>query len=466
MKLFHWLLISSCCIILVSCEPKETNAQPPNVILIISDQWSTKVADGSGNYDNGIQTPGIDLLAKDGVSFKQAYSTYPLCTPARASLFTGLYSHHNDVGFNLKKDSILDRAELTPTLGKSFKEAGYNVAYFGKEHAGGYGYASATEFGSMTHSNGGMLAEGSAYDPIFTEDAIKYVKNQTEDQPFFMTLSLINPHDICRVLGGKVQGATFADAIHFARNDDEPYLRFQPRPDLPKNHEVPYQKGMILHEDFMYKEVFGLNEDEWKRFIATYQLLIENTDRLIGQLLENLKEQGLEENTIVMFTTDHGEMSGSHKLIAKTTFYEESSKIPVIIRYPKEIKQSSTNNQALISTIDIMPTLLDLADVAVPEGIDGKSFKKQIFEPEASATEFNIVFSQNQFGRMVRYEEFKYVRSIVYGTTYEVLFDLKDDPNESKNLVNDPTFKSELVKGRKLLDDWLENEQTQLIAEK
>ncbi|PDH46530.1 MAG: hypothetical protein CND43_00280 [Flavobacteriales bacterium MED-G15] len=466
MKLFHWLLISSCCIILVSCEPKETNAQPPNVILIISDQWSTKVADGSGNYDNGIQTPGIDLLAKDGVSFKQAYSTYPLCTPARASLFTGLYSHHNDVGFNLKKDSILDRAELTPTLGKSFKEAGYNVAYFGKEHAGGYGYASATEFGSMTHSNGGMLAEGSAYDPIFTEDAIKYVKNQTEDQPFFMTLSLINPHDICRVLGGKVQGATFADAIHFARNDDEPYLRFQPRPDLPKNHEVPYQKGMILHEDFMYKEVFGLNEDEWKRFIATYQLLIENTDRLIGQLLENLKEQGLEENTIVMFTTDHGEMSGSHKLIAKTTFYEESSKIPVIIRYPKEIKQSSTNNQALISTIDIMPTLLDLAGVAVPEGIDGKSFKKQIFEPEASATEFNIVFSQNQFGRMVRYEEFKYVRSIVYGTTYEVLFDLKDDPNESKNLVNDPTFKSELVKGRKLLDDWLENEQTQLIAEK
>ena len=70
---------------------------------------------------------------------------------------------------NLKKDSILARAQFTPTLGKSFKEAGYNVAYFGKEHAGGYGYASATEFGSMTHSNGGMLAEGSAYDPIFTE---------------------------------------------------------------------------------------------------------------------------------------------------------------------------------------------------------------------------------------------------------------------------------------------------------
>ena len=465
MKKLNWFFIFCLILSLVSCETQKSIDQPPNVILIISDQWSTKVSDGSGNYDNGILTPGIDLLAKQGISFKQAYSTYPLCTPARASLFTGLYSHHNDVGFNLKKDSILARAQFTSTLGKSFKEAGYNVAYFGKEHAGGYGYASATEFGSMTHSNGGMLAEGSAYDPIFTEDAIKYIKDQ-KDKPFFMTLSLINPHDICRVLGGKVQGATFADAIHFARNDDEPYLRFQPRPDLPNNHEVAYEKGMILHEDFMYKEVFELNEDQWKRFISTYQLLIENTDRLIGLLLKNLKEQGLEENTIVMFTTDHGEMAGSHKLIAKTTFYEESSKIPVIIRYPKEIKQSTTNNNALVSTIDIMPTLLDLAGVGIPKGIDGKSFKKQILESEVSTNEFDIVFSQNQFGRMVRYDEFKYVRSIVYGITYEILYDIDKDPTESKNLLEDPKFKNQLIKGRKLLDDWLVNEGTELIAER
>ena len=465
MKKLNWFFIFCLILSLVSCETQKSIDQPPNVILIISDQWSTKVSDGSGNYDNGILTPGIDLLAKQGISFKQAYSTYPLCTPARASLFTGLYSHHNDVGFNLKKDSILARAQFTSTLGKSFKEAGYNVAYFGKEHAGGYGYASATEFGSMTHSNGGMLAEGSAYDPIFTEDAIKYIKDQ-KDKPFFMTLSLINPHDICRVLGGKVQGATFADAIHFARNDDEPYLRFQPRPDLPNNHEVAYEKGMILHEDFMYKEVFELNEDQWKRFISTYQLLIENTDRLIGLLLKNLKEQGLEENTIVMFTTDHGEMSGSHKLIAKTTFYEESSKIPVIIRYPKEIKQSTTNNNALVSTIDIMPTLLDLAGVGIPKGIDGKSFKKQILESGVSTNEFDIVFSQNQFGRMVRYDEFKYVRSVVYGIAYEILYDIDKDPTESKNLLEDPKFKNQLIKGRKLLDDWLVNEGTELIAER
>ena len=245
-------------LIYISCENSIKTIQPPNVILIISDQWSVKVSDGSGDYDNGIETPSLDLLASQGISFTESYSTYPLCTPARASLFTGLYSHNNDVGFNLRRDSILERSKTTPTIGKSFKMAGYDVAYFGKEHAGGYGYASATEFGSMTHSDGGMLAEGSAYDPIFTQDAVEYIKNNEGDKPFFMTLSLINPHDICRVLGGKVAGATFADAIHFARTDDEPYLRFQPRPDLPKNHNISYEKGMILHEDFMYMKETAL----------------------------------------------------------------------------------------------------------------------------------------------------------------------------------------------------------------
>ena len=179
-------------LIYISCENSIKTIQPPNVILIISDQWSVKVSDGSGDYDNGIETPSLDLLASQGISFTESYSTYPLCTPARASLFTGLYSHNNDVGFNLRRDSILERSKTTPTLGKSFKMAGYDVAYFGKEHAGGYGYASATEFGSMTHSDGGMLAEGSAYDPIFTQDAVEYIKNNEGYKPFFMTLSLIN----------------------------------------------------------------------------------------------------------------------------------------------------------------------------------------------------------------------------------------------------------------------------------
>ena len=113
-----------------------------------------------------------------------------------------------------------------------------------------------------------------------------------------------------------------------------------------------------------------------------------------------------------------------------------------------------------------MPTLLDLAGVEIPKGLDGRSFKKQIFEPEVISNEFDVVYSQNQFGRMVRYDQFKYVRSVVYGTPYESLFNIENDPNESTNLINDPRFNDKLVKGRKLLDDWLKTEKTKLIEQR
>ena len=91
-----------------------------------------------------------------------------------------------------------------------------------------------------------------------------------------------------------------------------------------------------------------------------------------------------------------------------------------------------------------MPTLLDLAGVEIPKGLDGRSFKKQIFEPEVISKEFDVVYSKNQFGRMVRYDQFKYVRSVVYGKTYEILFNIENDPNESTNLINDPRFNDKL----------------------
>ena len=150
-------------------------------------------------------------------------------------------------------------------------------------------------------------------------------------------------------------------------------------------------------------------------------------------------------------------------MIAKTTFYEESSKTPVIIRYPKRINPKSINNNALIGTIDIMPTLLDLAGVSIPDEIDGRSFKNEILNPNSN-TNFDVLFSQNQFGRMVRYDNYKYVRSVVYGLTYEILYDIKNDPLESKNLVNIEEHKNTLNKGRKLLDDWLETENTVLVT--
>jgi arylsulfatase A-like enzyme len=182
--------------------------------------------------------------------------------------------------------------------------------------------------------------------------------------------------------------------------------------------------------------------------------------------MRSVENKGISDDTIIIFTTDHGEMAGSHKLIAKTTFYEESSKIPIIIKYPKRIKPKTVVENALVGTIDIMPSLLDLADVSVPDDLDGRSFKNEIINPNIKKNEFNVVYSQNQFGRMVRFDNFKYVRSIVYKDRYEILFDIKNDPLESENLINKIEYNNVVDQARNLLDEWLKNENTFLINQR
>lgn len=426
----------------------------PNVVIIISDQLSTRIVDGSGKNEHNVLTPGIDSIAKDGVRFTESYSAFPLCCPARASIFTGMMPHNHNITDNeeifLDQLGYIPRDESLKTMGELFKEDGYETCYFGKEHAGGYGWKGIDNFGSMKYSAGGMLAEGSAYDQIFTKDAIDFI-NQDHDKPFYMTLSLINPHDICKVLGGKVQGATFMDAIFFCRDDSEPYLRFNERATLPPNYESSYIKGMINDEDYMYKELEDRDENEWRRYISTYNLLIEKTDWYVELVLEALRKNGLEEDTIVVFTTDHGDLMGSHKLIAKTAFYEESAKTFMLMKYPKGIKPL-VNNEAKISTIDLMPTLLELCDITIPKILDGKSFKEPLLN---NNTDFDILVSENPFGKMVRYQSLKYIKSVVNEKEYEILIDLEKDPDESENRINDKSYQEEVSYLRNYLDSYL-----------
>lgn len=432
----------------------------PNVLLLISDQWSTRVADGSGDYHNGIQTPGIDRLASEGMRFTESYSSFPLCCPARASLFTGRMPHNHQIIDN--EETFMDRLgyiparDDIPTLGRLFKEAGYETAYFGKEHAGGYAWDGVDNFGSMKFSAGGMLAEGSAYDQIFTKDAIEFIAGE-HTQPFYMTLSLINPHDICKVLGGKVKGATFADAIFFCRDDDELYLRFQERPGLPANHEAPVVPGMIRDREYMYQELEEWSESDWRRYIATYYLLIEKTDWYIQLVLDALEDAGLAANTLVVFTTDHGDMMGSHGLIAKTNFYEESARTHLLVRYPGQITPGSVEHESLVGSIDLLPTLLDFCDIDVPEGLDGQSLKSRCLGGDAG--DFSRLFSENPDGRMLRFNHYKYVRSRVYGEEREILFDLESDPHESRNVFGQPRYDEVSQRAQATLEAWLEREE-------
>lgn len=439
-------------------------SQQPNLVLIISDQWSTRIADGSPQTDSVIQTPGITRLAQEGIRFNQSYSSFPLCGPARATMFTGLMPHHhgclNNEEVYLEKVGHIPHRDELATLGRAFKQAGYTTAYFGKEHAAGYGWDSIDTYGSMKYSAGGMLAEGSVFDQFFARDALQFIK-QEHQQPFYMTLSLINPHDICKVLGGKVQGATIADAIFFCRTDDELYLRNQQRPDFPSNHSAPAILGMQREKEYMYEELHAWTEDDWKRYLAAYYLLLEKTDWYVELILDGLRDAGLEDNTIVVFTTDHGEMMGSHNLISKTIFYEESAKTMMVVKHPGRAPAGAVDDDSFVATHDLMPTLLDLCGVGIPEGLDGRSFKARCYG-ERDEHDFSRLYAVNFDGRMLRHERYKYVRSVVYGEDYHILFDLENDPDETRNVYGQAGYEAVSETMRADLAGWMQAQEIDL----
>ena len=430
----------------------------PNVVLIISDQWSKSIADGSGENKNGVFTPGIDELAKEGVRFENNYSSYPLCCPARSSMFTGCMPHETHIIDNQeiqKQKGFFRPNEELKTLGETLKEHGYDTAYFGKEHAAGFGYKGMDELGTLLFSGGGCLAEGSLYDQIFTNDSIRYL-NQKHEKPFYMVLSLINPHDMCKALGGPVADATIADAAQFCRTDDELYLRGQMRAGLPENFDSKFEKGMIPDKDWMFKDLAKMDEDHWKRNISTYDLLIEKTDLYVQRVNNELKRLGLEDNTIVIFTTDHGDMMGGHGIIGKTNMYEESSATHLIIKYKDVIKPLTVNKNALSNTIDLMPTILDLCGIEIPNTVKGQSLKEECMG--INTHKFEETYSENSYSRMLRYKNYKYVISNIYGERYDILFDLEKDPLETTNIYNQEGYEEISKEVNQKLEAYLERE--------
>ena len=184
-----------------------------------------------------------------------------------------------------------------------------------------------------------------------------------------------------------------------------------------------------------------------------YYRLTEKTDKLIGKILAALSESGLEKNTIVIFTSDHGDMGGSHRIVMKAVPYEESIAVPFIIAGPG-IPTGKVDKKNLVSGLDMLPTLCDLAGIAVPATLLGKSIRPVLSDqtiPWKEAIFLNVDDNQQ---RVVRTDRYKYIR-LNRPNDNEVLFDLQQDPGETKNMVTDPGLSTTLSRHRKLLDDWM-----------
>lgn len=423
----------------------------PNVLVIIVDQWSGAAPDLAGRGQI-LQTPAARALGASGVRFENAYCTYPLCSPSRASLFTGRMPHETGVIFNVETGGNTV-PESMPTMGSLFAEAGYATGYFGKEHIGGAGYRGFHARGSIQFPGAGYLASGSVLDAVFVRDAIEFIQSRRR-RPFLAVVSLINPHDIGYTLpNAPIPNKSMVDICGAFDLQAGKYLRGQDFPPLPPNFDPPALPLMchpLLRR--LHSVQQSWTEREWRLYLATYYLLVENTDWLIGRLLQALEGAELEKDTLILFTADHGDQMTAHHLVGKGTFYEEAARVPFVVSWEGVINPGQVNDGNLVSGVDVLPTLCDYAGVEIPRGLAGQSLRPLLERGRAPWRSYLV--SEIFDGRMVRTESHKYVLH-QRDQSAEFLFDLRSDPGETRNLAEDRGSQATLEANRELLAAWM-----------
>jgi len=420
----------------------------PNILFIMTDQQHDRMMSCAGN--KWLDTPAMDSLADEGIRFSKAYCSNPVCAPSRISMATGMMSCRlgaDDNGSFCEKVGLPEEVNCN-SMGKLMKKAGYATFYGGKVH--------------MTRQ---LQPPVAGYDVFFSDDrealpaaCIDFIK-QKRDEPFFAVASFINPHDICFAHRAKNDVNTH-DVLELRKEALE--LPLEELPPLPDNYEItvdePSAVDVYLNPNAITPAIVMRDEYddyEWRINRWIYHRLTEQVDKLIGEILQGLKESGHEGDTLILLTSDHGNMDASHHLASKGLFYEESVKVPFIMKYPHEIPEGIIDNENLISTgLDILPTMCDYAGVEKPEHMLGKSLRPVAERGDSSELE-PYVTSENHWFRMIRSKQYKYC-CFAPGRPGEFLVDLKNDPGELRNLAGDPEYKSILDAHREILKEWLD----------
>ncbi len=434
----------------------------PNFVLIMTDTQATNVVGAYGHPE--LRTPNIDRLAERGIKFERAYTTCPVCTPARAGIFTGIYPHSAGAWTN-----NLPLGDNIKTLGQRFRDAGYATAYVGKWHLDGHDY-----FGT------GICPDG--WDPAYWYDGVNYLAELTEAE---ITLWRRGLHSLDALRRNRIQAEfTWAHrvsdrAISFLKKQgagcrvkescspepfvlvvsyDEPHHPFTCPPEYAELFaEYDYPLGPAAFDTLEGKPA---HQREWAAASNVPQRVRETglarqplylgcnsfVDAEIGRVLDAAHTYA-PDNTWIIFTSDHGEFMGAHQLTGKgPVMYEEITHIPLIVEPPGGIVGGAVNN-TLVSHIDLLPTLLELARMAVPPILEGDSLSAQLDgaeDPEKAVfMEFNrYEIEHDSWGgfqpvRCVVSGQYKLVLNLHYT---DELYDMQADPAEVCNRIDDPAY--------------------------
>ncbi len=426
----------------------------PNILIILSDQLAQQAVGIYGNRH--VSTPNIDALARGGVRFSKAYTSCPLCQPARACLWTGLLSHQTGVDSNGMNYPVPTVSKRTPTLGEIFSDAGYEAVNFGKRHDAGSlrGFRLVDiEEQELEAPEAWPVNYDSKQDVPTTRNVIEFLGGERK-RPFIAVTSLNNPHNICGWVGA-------FEGLH-----QDPPLPEGELPPLPANFETKDLENLPLPIQYLccshrrLQMASGWNEENYRHYLAAYYHYTQMMDAQVGEIMAALKASPAWSNTIVVFLSDHGDGMGAHRMVTKqVSFYEEMTRVPLIFAGPGLAGHGSMLSEPLTSSIDLLPTLCDLAGLKAPASLPGRSMAGWLRgESDRISNEYVVSQWQTEWGytvspgRMLRTERYKY--TCYLEGNGEEFYDLKKDPGETRNLIRDKGYRKELERHRSLLKDY------------
>ena len=415
----------------------------------MSDQQAATDMSCAGNND--VKTPNMDRLAERGMRFTNAYCTLPLSGPSRAAMWTGYMP--SVIGMEENETPLPDSIAVR-TLGTLIENSGYDCALAGKWHVNTNSLPSEHAFGFKNIHQ--FMDNG------LSESVINYLRNRDTKKPFFLVASFNNPHGICE----------------YARRQNVPYgdVDLNPEladcPQLPANFAVsPYDASTLQFEKKRNQRLYpsyDYTPDDWRRYLYGYYRLTETVDAQIGQILEEMDRQDLWKNTIVIFSSDHGDGAAQHQWNQKTVLYESVANIPFIVCMPKGKNAGKIMPQLISNGLDLMPTVCDFAGVEIPKHCTGKSLRKVLESGKEDTPLRDYVVTETVFaqtagtiGWMVRTKDYKYV---LYdsGRNREQLFDMNNDRGEMRNLAVERRYHDVLVEHRRMLSEWMDQNPSKL----
>jgi len=434
---------------------KKNKNNKPNVLFIIADDLT---ATAVSSYENKMShTPNIDNLAAEGTKYTRAYTQYPVCGPSRASLMFGYYPNATTTyGYVSGRENV---GPSRKSLTQLFKDNGYYTARVSKIYhmgvpidieTGSNGQDDEASWTERFNSQGPeWTAEGEAElvqnnpyglkprkggnvmtivkadgDDLVHSDgktavkAIELIK-QHKDNPFFLAVGLVRPH------------------VPFVA----PSKYFEPYPHeqmvLPPKVENDWDDIPARGINYVTSVNGEMSEEQEKKAVAGYYASVAYMDAQVGKILKTLKEEGLEDNTIVVFTSDHGFHLGEHRFWMKVSLHEESVRVPLIIKVPGKAPAVCNSFSELL---DLYPTLADLAGIEASKGLQGKSLVKTLNNPQVEVRDFAFSVSQEGKSFLVRNHKWAYIQYDEDAGAGMELFDMEYDTKQYNNLAHNPAY--------------------------